>query len=33
MSESMRGVFPVLQTPVGSDGELIPADLEREVAF
>ncbi|MFA6107693.1 MAG: dihydrodipicolinate synthase family protein [Candidatus Latescibacterota bacterium] len=33
MGEPMRGVFPVLQTPVRPDGELEPADLEREVAF
>jgi len=33
MSQVMRGIFPVLQTPVASDGELDVDSLKREVAF
>lgn len=33
MGEGMRGIFPVLQTPVKPDGELDLPSLEREVAF
>ena len=29
----LRGIFPVLQTPVRADGELDPASLKREVSF
>ena len=33
MQGPRRGIFPVLQTPVDSEGELDIASLEREVAF
>ena len=33
MSARMRGIFPVLQTPVSADGELDIASLNKEVAF
>ena len=33
MSEPMRGIFPVLQTPLDADGELDIASLRREVCF
>jgi len=33
MDDVMRGIFPVLQTPVSPDGELDAKSLEREVAF
>jgi len=33
MSVPMRGIFPVLQTPVREDGELDMASLKKEVAF
>lgn len=33
MSVPMRGVFPVLETPVRADGELDVASLKKEVAF
>src|SRR5215212_11637689 len=33
MSEPMRGIFPVLQTPLDADGELDIASLRREVRF
>jgi dihydrodipicolinate synthase/N-acetylneuraminate lyase len=33
MSEPMRGIFPVLQTPLDVDGELDIASLRREVRF
>ena len=33
MSVPMRGIFPVLQTPVREDGELDVASLKKEVAF
>lgn len=33
MSQRMRGIFPVLQTPLDEDGELDEASFRREVAF
>lgn len=33
MSETLRGIFPVLQTPLNECGELDIPDLQREVAF
>src|SRR5215510_1307402 len=33
MSKPMRGIFPVLQTPLDEHGELDSASLEREVRF
>ncbi len=33
MSQSLRGIFPVIQTPLDADGELDEASLRREVAF
>ena len=33
MSARMRGIFPVLQTPVSPDGELDRTSLKKEVAF
>ncbi|SVE29753.1 uncharacterized protein METZ01_LOCUS482607, partial [marine metagenome] len=31
--EPFRGVFPVLLTPIGDDGEVIEEDLARQVEF
>ena len=33
MSKRLRGIFPVLQTPLDEAGDLDPASLEREVDF
>src|SRR5690242_12534153 len=33
MSERLQGIFPVLQTPLDTDGSLDTASLEREVDF
>lgn len=33
MTKRMRGIFPVLETPVTANGELDEASLKREVAF
>lgn len=31
--EPFRGIFPVLLTPIGADGEVVEADLARQVEF
>jgi len=33
MSQTLRGIFPVIQTPLDADGELDEVSLRREVAF
>src|SRR5438067_1965056 len=33
MTEAIRGILPVLQTPLDADGALDPASLKREVKF